>query len=482
MTSRVPEDGSCVNYRCPICGQVVSGAAGQVEQHVNHHLDESEEKQSVALAEHLQKNPLQKDAALSATRLGSINVSNGNAESTIGGPSSKPVLDKPLEDLTPVERMIRETEESDAALAISLAGGTEQNVQLITSLADSIEHCYSEVLQRLLPFFDNRETPFLTASGISRKRVHIATKLDLYSSNLAGLGWDCGYRNIQIMFSAMLYNRELHSVLERNTLREVPSIPEIAARIEEAWKKGYDKEGASNFEGKLIDKEVWIGATEAVVLFRSLGINALISDFETPTDLQRRVMFEWIYNQFEQWCGGRNCSIHQSSRRSTSNAALVMPMFCQWQGHSVTIVGAVKSRLGDVSLLVLDPSRGFQESISKMSTLHYDLFKREVTHHQMQHPRFQLVFVPSFPLNPRTSDSGRVTNNDDQGNTNYNNSNNMDSIYSGNVNASSSANNETNSGNGNRNGGKGFLRSLLEVGSILRIVFPKRFTFRSDLA
>lgn len=45
----------------------------------------------------------------------------------------------------------------------------------------------------------------------------------------------------------------------------------LRCRIEQAWKEGFDQQGCAHFGGKLVNKKLWIGTTEAAVFFRSLG-------------------------------------------------------------------------------------------------------------------------------------------------------------------------------------------------------------------
>lgn len=295
---------------------------------------------------------------------------------------------------------MRELEENDAALASAMAAadtpGDHQHVSsLVGSLADSAEQFYPNVTSKLLLHYNIRYVLF-------RQKVHIASKIDLFSSNIAGMGWDCGFRNIQMLCSALLNDAAYRGLLARVDMSEVPSIPEIAARIEQAWQKGFDPEGASRFGGTLVDKEVWIGATEVYILLRSLNIQAFVKDFETPNDVFRRQMFEWIFDHFQCWCKGETCPFHRKGFRNAKKPSFVPPLFCQWPGHSLTIVGAKKARDGSIALLVLDPARGFYRSLIESSFSESVLISRDLNHPHFQHPRFQLVSIP-YPTSHGTA-------------------------------------------------------------------------------
>lgn len=360
-------------HTCPICGLEVFSDDTQLTAHVNTHLDQSEAAASLAAAEQL------------------------SAESCF--PPTEASAKNTREE-GPAERMLREVEERDRALAaaIFVSEGAKLNTatSLERSLSESAEHFFPNIMPQIITIFEPNEL-------WSRHRTHLCSTLDLYSSNITGLGWDCGYRNIQMLFSCLLRDTESKTVLLSFGISEVPSIPEIAGRIEEAWKRGFDPEGAANFGACLIDKEVWIGATEAFILFRSLKMNAFVVDFETRTENERRGMFAWILKHFEETCNGRNCYMHKKGKFVSNKTCLVCPLFCQWQGHSITIVGAEKSKRGDVVLVILDPSRGFFDQLMTHIGSPPRFVRRTVNHVQFTQPRFQFVLILPNTKSPSTS-------------------------------------------------------------------------------
>lgn len=372
--------------KCPVCGEELSGPQEDRDTHVNGHLDKSEEEESLALARNL-------DAGVSPR----TDVQNGSTSSDQIGIPAIPRDD--MDGLTAEERMIRERELADEAYARSFHGGEEDyGTRLGESVSDSAEHYFEAIVEYIAGLFQTNDIPLLD-SGTIRRRTHLCSYMDLFCSNLAGVGWDCGYRNIQMMLSSLLFNEQYATLLSLNGVKEVPSLPEIAGRLEELLKKGNEQSTDADVDGVLTDSKVWIGASEALDLLNALQVNAHVKDFETPTDNERSDMFEWIYRHFEASCGDRNCGLHNSQRRGHGEGteileALVAPMYCQWQGHSVTIIGAEKSWAGEVSLIIVDPSRGFYESVTdRRRMLSPQLFRRSVRHAQMQHPRFQIVYV-----------------------------------------------------------------------------------------
>jgi hypothetical protein len=105
-----------------------------------------------------------------------------------------------------------------------------------------------------------------------------------------------------------------------SSLDQEYTIPEIQATIERAWQQGIDPQGAQHFQYKL-KKGDWIGATECAVFFHAIGIGVRIHDFYSPLHVERVVQ-----------------------------EILDYPLYLQYHGHSITIIG--------VPLRVLDPERG----------------------------------------------------------------------------------------------------------------------------
>lgn len=357
--------------QCPICNQFIPGTPSQVQAHVEQHLD------------------------------------------TTPPSDSRSLIDKPLDqvhNLSPAEKMMLEVEQGDYALALHLASTptslSSNSPKLSTSLSETADRCYTSILPTIIALHNNGDSNSPFAPG-PRPRLHLATPLDFYVSNIAGLGWDCGYRNIQTMFSALLKDPLCCSALRRKGIIEVPSILEIAAGIEEAWQNGIDREGANNFDGRLMGRQVWIGAMEAQAILTNNGIRALIEDFETPTLSDRERMFEWVYHHFERFCASQNCSIHRKTEMNNSIGCLsvVAPMFCQYPGHSVTVVGAKRSKsTGNVSLVILDPTKACSNN-SMVNPVSLDVFTRDARHPEWMHPRYQIVYIPSLPPRPPSASS-----------------------------------------------------------------------------
>ncbi|XP_030580558.1 zinc finger-containing ubiquitin peptidase 1 isoform X2 [Archocentrus centrarchus] len=188
---------------------------------------------------------------------------------------------------------------------------------------------------------------YYQTEGRDVAHVWLSADTDHYCSSAGDKGWGCGYRNFQMLFSA-LHRIDSYSCSLQERL--VPSIPQLQSLIEEAWKEGLDPQGASHFNQQLQGTRAWIGATEIYALRTSLGISASIIDFHMPTgpgDTHPQ-LFDWVKQYFSQ-----------SSRGSRLPSRLIQttlpPLYLQHEGHSRSIIGLEQKNSGSLCLLLLDP-------------------------------------------------------------------------------------------------------------------------------
>merc|ERR1719186_2435912 len=98
---------------------------------------------------------------------------------------------------------------------------------------------------------DRIRTLSLGSRGVTS--IKTASNTDHYSSTFGDKGWGCGFRNLQMILSALLHstlyrevvlatavgNRNLGGVRSEG----VPSIPRLQQVVEEAWRAGFDRAG-----------------------------------------------------------------------------------------------------------------------------------------------------------------------------------------------------------------------------------------------
>lgn len=114
------------------------------------------------------------------------------------------------------------------------------------------------------------------SAGRSQLALLASERVEHISGGWADIGWSCGYRNAQMLFSS-LRHLEAYSHLNDPSLDlpPIPTIKELQNIIEIAWNSGYDPPGAAHFKGKVVGSKKWIGTTEIYTAFVSLGIRCV---------------------------------------------------------------------------------------------------------------------------------------------------------------------------------------------------------------
>lgn len=92
-------------------------------------------------------------------------------------------------------------------------------------------------------------------------------------------GWGCGWRNIQMLSSHLLKQRQEVREVLFGGCGFVPDVASLQRWLELSWEKGFDTTGSEDFGNQIYGKRSWIGTTECATLFRSFGIRARIVDF-----------------------------------------------------------------------------------------------------------------------------------------------------------------------------------------------------------
>lgn len=93
------------------------------------------------------------------------------------------------------------------------------------------------------------------------------------------VGWGCGWRNIQMLSSHLIRQRQEAREVLYGGSGFVPNIGSLQRWLELAWAIGFDTPGSDEFDQKIYGKRNWIGTTECAALFRSFGLRARIVNF-----------------------------------------------------------------------------------------------------------------------------------------------------------------------------------------------------------
>lgn len=315
---------------CPVCGDT-GWSVDQLQLHVESHFagpsvsSSKEELESERLAQEMERKAKRKreeEAEFASLQAQYGMDEQGNFRSQSASGLRKAVVSGKLSVVDYYER--------SAGLAESQRSGVDDGSSVtpkITLILRGLSHSSHGVAETLL-----------------------ASRTDHYSSTFGDKGWGCGFRNLQMILSALLHstlyrevvlaaavgNRNLGGVRSEG----VPSIPRLQQVVEEAWRAGFDRAGCEQLGGRLVNSRKWIGATEVATFLAFCHLDTEILDFHAPTapNGTHPRLFDWVVAYFRK------------ARPVTA------PLYLQHQGHSRTVVGAEVMVGGAVRLLVLDPS------------------------------------------------------------------------------------------------------------------------------
>ncbi|CAB9529001.1 zinc finger with UFM1-specific peptidase domain [Seminavis robusta] len=231
--------------------------------------------------------------------------------------------------------------------------------------------------------------------------------------------WSCGFRNTQMLLSALvpllppshpfftavahIYGQVPDHVYTSNIATDtdllvLPSLDQLQKEYERSWQEGFDPDGAKHFNHTLVGRQSWIGAVEVGFLFAFWRLDAtvvqfirclpsrrllpafLFSYFQTAppsfnhkTAATVRTCLDWAEQNYDTAKDKTAAEIFGTAATKTFETT-ILPLYLQWEGHSVTVVGiepppgnAATHRLNDWNqwnLLILCPS-GASKSKSK---------------------------------------------------------------------------------------------------------------------
>jgi hypothetical protein len=161
--------------------------------------------------------------------------------------------------------------------------------------------------------------------------------------DIGDLGWGCGYRNMQMLLSAVYASQNTSE--SPHIEKCIPSILELQQSIEAAWTAGFDIEGAGQLSHKLLKTRKWIGTTEVYALMSFWGYDVELLQLEGQ-DAGLKVLL-YCKEYFE-------------------SAEQPLPLYFQHSGHSRTIVGILQ-REHDLELVVFDPAMRVRDSVKNKS-------------------------------------------------------------------------------------------------------------------
>ncbi|KAG5999292.1 hypothetical protein E4U54_001939, partial [Claviceps lovelessii] len=166
----------------------------------------------------------------------------------------------------------------------------------------------------------------------------------------------CGYRNIQCLISYIISTRSSGCEIFGN---DIPSVFQIQDLIERAWDMGFNSNGRLE-TGGIRGTRKYIGTPEAQALFNSVSIPCSV---KAVRGSKNEKPYQELLNEIEAYFEQAGGSEDHTKIRSTD----LPPIYLQFQGHSLTVVGFEKNMENKYYLYVFDPSIRNPQAIKKNS-------------------------------------------------------------------------------------------------------------------
>ncbi|XP_059556121.1 zinc finger-containing ubiquitin peptidase 1 isoform X3 [Myotis daubentonii] len=355
-------------YHCPMCGLTCTNYH-ILQEHVDLHLEESSFRQGMfiylELAHHLQEEEDRKRAEESRQEREEFQKLQRQYGLDNSGGYKQQLLRSMEREVNSGRMHPSEFHRRKADMMESLAIGIDDGKTKT-----------SGIIEALYRYYQNAATDV--------RRVWLSAAVDHFHSSFGDKGWGCGYRNFQMLLSSLLQNDTYDDCLKGMS---VPCIPKIQSMIEDAWREGFDPQGASQLNDRLQGTKAWIGACEIYTLLTSLRVKCRIVDFHKstgPLGTHPR-LFEWILNYYSTEREGGPKAVCTSKP----------PIYLQHQGHSRTVVGIEERKNQTLCLLVFDPgcpSREMQKLLKQdMEANSLKQLRKFVGN--LKHKQYQIVAV-----------------------------------------------------------------------------------------
>lgn len=116
----------------------------------------------------------------------------------------------------------------------------------------------------------------------------LAADTDHFQSERGEVGWACGFRNCQMLLSSVIRQKDMHDI-RFGGRKGVPTVASLQSLIEDAWARGWDREGARQLGYRLSNSHIKIGTTEVAALLASMHLRPRIADFCSKFPEQHQV-------------------------------------------------------------------------------------------------------------------------------------------------------------------------------------------------
>ena len=214
--------------------------------------------------------------------------------------------------------------------------------------------------------------------------------------------WTCGYVNLLMLISPFK-DLTLFPALHREncTLIDTRSIQFC---LEAAWDGGFDPLRPQELQG-ILGTHHWLGATDVATLLRFLNVPAIIVDFEASRFSQRDGLD--MFDTCVRWLRAYFLSVWPSGEGAICpGEVFVPPLYFQYSGHSVTIVGMEFNRndTADSTIFLYDPRVGRSSASCAGPSGSIAMSARRL----FAKPSFQFVYLSSISIESSERDLWRI--------------------------------------------------------------------------
>jgi len=172
------------------------------------------------------------------------------------------------------------------------------------------------------------------------KSFNLCSSVDFIGTTFNDKTYGCGYRNFQMLLS-YLYTIPLIRTVLFDGSGTIPNILTIQEALEYSWKCGFDPTGYAQMGYTVKGTKKWIGTAEVAVLLSFFKLRVGIYEFKNTQNSPHPIT-NWIIDYFRQ------------------DREFLPPLYLQYTGHSITIVGVEIGSKGTSYLLVFDPAKSGQ--------------------------------------------------------------------------------------------------------------------------
>lgn len=176
------------------------------------------------------------------------------------------------------------------------------------------------------------------------------------------------------------------------TVIAIPPLQQLQQALEQCWKAGFDSEGARHYRNKIVGKTSKIGAVEVASVMAYWGMDSSVVQF-IKCRASRALLPKFVKSYFSKKLGKEACPFCSLSPMRSEACAEellqfasaaedlqlesdcrcpLLPLYLQWEGHSVTIVGIETKPGEEAQLLVFDPLKEgsrLRETLAREKTL-----------------------------------------------------------------------------------------------------------------